>query len=154
MPNYRIAKKADASQLASLRWALRTEDGVEPDSTSRAKFFEAFAAWMDATSEQDLVHWVAEHEDQLIGVISLRTIPMMPSPEALYDRFGYVTNSYVLPEHRNKGIGTALLAEVKEWALRQNLELLVVWPSERAYPFYERSGYLRLPDPVVLKLRT
>jgi GNAT superfamily N-acetyltransferase len=77
----------------------------------------------------------------------------MPSPERLNGRFGYVTNSYVLPEYRNAGMGTALLAAVKNWSLSEDLELLLVWPSERAYPFYERSGYHRYPDPVVLKLR-
>jgi GNAT superfamily N-acetyltransferase len=150
---YRCAQKADAPKLASLRWALRTDDSPDPEAAAKAQFIQDFVAWMNATSGDDLVHWIAEQDEELIGVISVRMIAMMPSPEALHDRFGYVTNTYVAPEHRNKGVGTALLAEVKNWAVRENLELLVVWPSDRAYPFYERSGYLRLADPVVLKLR-
>ena len=153
MTLYRLAQQADAPKLATLRWALRTEDSPQPEAVTQAKFIEDFIAWMNAASGDDLVHWIAEEVGELIGVISVRIVAMMPSPEALNDRFGYVTNTFVLPEHRNKGIGTALLTEVKDWALRENLELLVVWPSDRAYPFYERSGYLRLPDPVVLKLR-
>lgn len=55
---------------------------------------------------------------------------------------------------RNSGVGQRLLTAVKDWASGENLELLVVWPSERAYPFYQRAGFSRHPDPLVLRLRT
>ena len=28
----------------------------------------------------------------------------------------------------------------------------MVWPSDRSLPFYERRGFARLPDPLVLDL--
>lgn len=150
---YRQARQADAENLASLRWALRTDDSEPADSTTKQRFIHDFIAWMNATPWTDLVHWVAEQDHKLIGVVSVRIVPMMPSPENLHDRFGYVTNTYVLPQYRNNGVGTFLLSEVKSWALREKCELLVVWPSDRAYSLYERAGYLRYSDPVVLKLR-
>jgi GNAT superfamily N-acetyltransferase len=107
---------------------------------------------MDTAADKDLVHWVAEQDGDLIGVFSVRIIHKMPSPEDMDGRFGYLTNSYVLPRHRNAGVGAALLAAIKNWALGERLELLVVWPSERAYALYERSGYERHRDPVILKL--
>jgi GNAT superfamily N-acetyltransferase len=149
---YRLAQSSDAPQLADLRWRLRAGDAPLPDA-AKARFIGQFVSWMDKNSGKDLMHWVAEQDGALIGVISVRIIPMLPSPEGPDDRFGYLTNSYVLPQHRDKGIGTALLAAVKDWALGERLELLAVWPSERAYPFYQRSGYRRYPDPVILKLR-
>ena len=153
MTVYRLGRLTDVQQLACLRWALRTDDSEQTDSPIKQRFIHDFVAWMNATPLTDLVHWVAEQDDQLIGVVSVRIVPMMPSPENLNDRLGYVTNTYVLPQYRNKGVGTFLLSEVKSWALREKLELLVVWPSDRAYSLYERAGYLRYSDPVVLKLR-
>ena len=153
MTVYRLGRLTDVQQLACLRWALRTDDSEQDDPVTKKQFMHDFVAWMIATPLTDLVHWVAEQDDQIIGVVSVRVVPMMPSPENLNDRFGYVTNTYVLPQHRNKGIGTSLLSEVRTWALREKLELLVVWPSDRAYALYERAGYLRYSDPVVLKLR-
>ena len=150
---YRRADGRDAVQLADLRWGLRTDDAPMCDAEAKAQFIARFVAWMEQTSDKDLVHWVAEQDGGLVGVISIRIIPMLPSPEALDDRFGYITNSYVVPGQRDKGVGTALLAAVKDWALDEKLELLVVWPSARAYPFYARGGYRRHSDPVVLKLR-
>ena len=152
MTLYRLAEISDAPQLANLRWGLRSDDAPMADAAAKARFVQDFIAWMDKASGQDLVHWFAEQDDALIGVISVRIIPMLPSREEMHGRFGYLTNTYVLPGQRNKGVGTALLAAVKDWAQGQKLELLVVWPSERAYPFYARGGYCRYPDPVVLKL--
>ena len=153
MTSYRLAQSRDATQLANLRWCLRTDDNPVVDPAAKAQFIQEFVSWMEKTPDKDLVHWVAEQSGELVGVLSVRIIHMLPSPEDMDDRYGYLTNSYVLPELRNRGIGAALLAAVKNWALNQKLELLVVWPSERAYPFYERGGYRRYPDPVVLKLR-
>ena len=152
MTLYRLAGISDAPQLANLRWGLRTDDAPVTDAAAKARFVQDFVAWMDKAPDTDLVHWVAEQDDALVGVISVRIIHMLPSPEEMDGRFGYLTNIYVLPQHRNQGVGAALLAAVKDWALDQKLELLVVWPSERAYPFYARGGYDRYPDPVVLKL--
>jgi GNAT superfamily N-acetyltransferase len=153
MAFYRLAGRPDAQGLANLRWGLRTDDAPVDDPPAKAQFIQDFVTWMDSTPDKDLVHWVAEQDAELIGVISVRIIHKMPSPEEPDGRFGYLTNTYVLPQHRGRGIGTALLAAVRKWAVAQRLELLVVWPSERAYPFYERGGYDRHPDPVVLKLR-
>jgi len=150
---FRQAESFDAPGLADLRWALRTDDNPIVDAAAKARFIQAFVVWMDSTTDKDLVHWVAEQGGELVGVISVRIIHKLPSPEEFDGRFGYITNTYILPEHRNRGIGTDLLAAVKDWALGEKLELLIVWPSEQAYPFYERGDYRRYPDPVVLKLR-
>jgi GNAT superfamily N-acetyltransferase len=152
MTRYRLAEGLDAPKLANLRWGLRTDDDPLCDAATKTQFIQEFVAWMNNTPDEDLVHWVAEQDDELIGVISVRIIHKLPSPEESDGRFGYLTNTYVLPEHRYKGVGTALLGAVKNWALGEKLELLVVWPSDRAYPFYERGGYRRYSDPVVLKL--
>jgi GNAT superfamily N-acetyltransferase len=76
----------------------------------------------------------------------------VPKPGELDGRWGYLTNCYVLPEVRNRGVGGSLLAAIKSWAVELRLELLVVWPSDRAYPFYGRAGFTRAPDPLVLEI--
>jgi len=54
---------------------------------------------------------------------------------------GYVTNFYVIPEQRNRGLGTALLDAVHRYARTHTLDTLIVWPSERSAPLYQRRGY-------------
>jgi len=153
LPLYRLARAADAPELAKLRWGLRTDDALTFDEGEKARFIQNFVAWMNRSSDKDLVHWVAERDGGLIAVMSVRVVHKLPSPEEFEGKIGYLANSYVRPEYRNRGVGTALLAAVKQWALSEKLELLVVWPSELAHSFYERAGYRRYDDPVVLKLR-
>ena len=100
----------------------------------------------------DLFHFVAEANGNVIGVMSVRKVWKVPAPGRPEAAWGYLTNSYVMPDHRNDGAGSALLAFIKDWAKTEKLELLVVWPSDRAYPFYKRAGFAIFNDPLVLKL--
>lgn len=100
------------------------------------------------------MHWVAEHGDRLAGVMTLRTVAPEPAPGDPFDAWGYLTNVYVIPEARNNGLGARLIAAVTAWAVEARLELLIVWPSERSRPFYNRAGFRRIDDPLVLNLRS
>ena len=42
---------------------------------------------------------------------------------------------------RPEGIGARLMAHVLAWAQEQELESLIVWPSETSVRFYERAGF-------------
>ncbi len=153
---FRLADPKDALQLADLRWRLKTDDSSDFSMTERNDFVAAFAAFTESPSgRQDVpfFHWVAELEGRLIAVMSVRKVLKVPSPERLDGCWGYLTNCYTLPDYRNRGIGTNLLSAIKNWAKEQELELLVVWPSDRSYVFYERSGFHRDPDPLVLKIQ-
>ncbi|EGY28116.1 Acetyltransferase, partial [Candidatus Regiella insecticola 5.15] len=101
----------------------------------------------------NLINFVAEKNAELIGVISLFLIDKIPSPCEINGCWGYVTNVYVKPECRNNGVGSKLLDFVKDHSVANKCELLVVWPSERSYPFYKRAGFKsekREKDPLVL----
>jgi len=152
---FRLADSEDALQLADLRWRLKTDDSSNFSTTDRADFVAAFVACMTADSGRHLpfFHWVADLEGRLIAVMSVRKVQKVPSPHCLDRYWGYLTNCYTLPDYRNRGVGSSLLIAVKEWAKEQELELLIVWPSDRAYAFYERSGFRRDPDPLVLTIQ-
>ena len=56
-------------------------------------------------------------------------------------QWGYVANVYVEPEHRDRGVGRAMLDEAVAYADEQGFARLVLSPSERSVPFYERAGF-------------
>ena len=58
----------------------------------------------------------------------------------------------VEPELRDEGLGSRMLEVVLAWARERGVEEIIVWPSERSYPFYERAGFSRTRDPLVLYL--
>ena len=149
---YRIATVGDFQQLADLRWRLHVDDEPLCDADVYDRFVVEFMDVLKAEwKTNEIAHWIAVEGDHVLAVMSVVIVRKMPKPSNLRARWGYLCNSYVLPEVRNAGVGGRLLAVVKNWAAAENLELLVVWPSELAYPFYERAGFSRQVDPLVLK---
>ena len=151
----RQAQPADAPALASMRWADSTEDGAAspqpapPDDEFRAHFVPFIHR---ALAGGQWAIWIAELDGRAVAHIYVHLVGKVPRPGRPFARWGYVTAVYALPEVRNTGIGSRLLRRVIDWALEQRLELLLVWPSERAVPFYERAGFTPSPDALELHL--
>jgi len=151
--DFRVAASGEMRQLADLRWRLHVDDAPLSDRNAYERFIAEFLQVCEAEwKPNEIFHWIAADGERVIAVMSVVIVRKMPRPGALRARWGYVTNSYALPEVRNTGVGGRLLQVIKAWAAAEGLELLVVWPSERAYPFYERAGFSRQADPLVLKL--
>jgi GNAT superfamily N-acetyltransferase len=150
-PAIRRATLDDVEELARLRFQLYTEytpSIAEPFEAYRERFV-AFAR--EALADTDRWHaWAADDEGRLIGAMWLQTVPRVPAPGRDDPRpIGYLTNAYVEPSLRGQGLGSALLAEVLAHCSTNGYELIVAWPAEDAFAFYERSGFMRPPDPIV-----
>lgn len=139
----RRAEAGDALELARLRWDFRPGDrpGRELDVFSRE-----FAAWFAEAVASDWSAAVAEEGRRLVGCIFLRSVGKVPNPGEIRRAWGYVTNSYVAPSHRGRGLGARLMEVVKEVALEEGHEFLIVWPSEEAVSFYARAGFRAVAD--------
>jgi GNAT superfamily N-acetyltransferase len=150
---YRIATEQDLTQLAHLRWDFRMEGGEIP-VVGKDEFIETCTSFLKRGLESRYqVYWVAEESDEIISQIFVHKIDMVPRPCKIDEQFGYVTNNYTKPAYRNKGIGSKLMRRVIEWAKDENLELLIVYPSEEAVTFYERAGFYAENDVMELRLR-
>jgi GNAT superfamily N-acetyltransferase len=57
-------------------------------------------------------------------------------------RWGYVGNVFVLDEHRNVGVGRALMEHLIAWAGAEGLEHLRLAPSPLSKSFYARLGFM------------
>jgi len=151
--DYRIASANDLTQIADLRWRLHVDDKALDDRGANEHFIAEFLRVHEAEwKSKEVTHWVAVNSAHVVTVMSVVIVRKIPRPGNLRGRWGYLANSYALPEVRNAGAGSQLLAAIKSWAIDEGLELLVVWPSDGAYPFYVRAGFRRHPDPVVLRL--
>ncbi|MDX1613491.1 MAG: hypothetical protein R3300_04220 [Candidatus Promineifilaceae bacterium] len=47
----------------------------------------------------------------------------------------------------------AVYCDWSDWARQQEFKLLIVYPSARAVPFYQREGFKGQPEVLELKLR-
>jgi GNAT superfamily N-acetyltransferase len=144
---YRLATNSDLLELAGMRWDLRTEVHPAPAGATREDFIPACLEFLrEALANGRWAVWVAEEDGQLVSQIYVQRIRKIPRPGKLLAEFGYVTNVYTRPAYRDRGVGAALLAQVKQWAQREKLEMLILWPSQRAVPFYLRAGFSPSPE--------
>ena len=153
MISYRLATDQDLPAVADLRWRLETYDRPTCDEAERLGFVGDFVDLAQADPRaSDVFHWVGWENGRLVGAMTVILVHKVPKPSELDRRWGYLTNCYVLPENRDQGVGASLLAAITSWATELGLEMLVVWPSDRAYSFYERAGFSRGADPLVLEI--
>jgi GNAT superfamily N-acetyltransferase len=86
--------------------------------------------------------WIAEEPDgTLCGCVFLRLVDKVPNPSGVPAASGHVTDLYVTPGYRGRGIGGALLAQVKRAGREQRLDTLVAWPSPTSAALYAREGF-------------
>jgi GNAT superfamily N-acetyltransferase len=145
--NVRRCDPDDGSLLAGLRRAWVEENaGAElPDPD----FDEAYEAWWQR--EYGLrVSWVAELDGQPIGMLNMCVFSRMPAPGRLHSQWGYLANLFVLSDHRNAGVGAALLGACLTHAREQRFVRVVLSPSERSVPFYRRAGFRPGADELML----
>jgi GNAT superfamily N-acetyltransferase len=152
MPSIRLATPDDIPELARLRWQLYTERELHDEPfDAYADRFSTFAR--DALARDDWRAWCAEADGRLVAAMWLHTVPRVPAPGHGSPRpLGYLTNMYVEPNHRSKGLGSRMMRELVTHCEASGFELVLTFPADDAYGFYERNGFTRPPDPVVHRL--
>jgi GNAT superfamily N-acetyltransferase len=131
----RVAGEADAATLGELRARWVADAEPEPG------FRERMAAWMAAEGERRTT-WLAVAVDRPVGMVSLFEYRRMPKPGREDSAWGYVGNLFVCEDSRNRGIGSALLAEVTAAAAERCYARLVVSPSTEALSLFGRAGFV------------
>ena len=142
----RLASPADAPALAKLRFDLRAS--LHEIREDEAEFVERCTRWMSErlAAEGHWRCWIAESGGVQAGSIWVQLVEKIPNPIAAPEHYVYLTNFYVRPEHRSKGVGSKLLSEALAWSRSRNAELVLLWPTERSKTLYERHGFLPAED--------
>jgi GNAT superfamily N-acetyltransferase len=154
MTIYRRAAEGDVDELAQMRWDFRREEAPGATRHDQATFLNACTSFLrQGLAEQRWTYWIAQQDTLIISHIYIQRVPKVPKPNRLDDALGYVTNVYTRPAYRGKGIGTQLMNHVLQWAREQDLESLIVWPSETSVGFYERARFRGSTDMLEYEVR-
>ena len=134
----RIAGVDDVGALTRLRRLWTEENAGAP--IDDAGFDAAFADWMEV-ERPTRTFFVVELDGTAVGMANVKRYDRMPVPGRPAGVWGYVGNVFVLPAHRNDGVGAALMRTLEELAWDAGMEHLRLAPSPRSRPFYDRFGY-------------
>ena len=137
----RLAQRSDLPFLAQSRWEFRVEEDGRTEEEESAFVGRCLRFLEDALSSGRWALWLAELDGAVVAHAFLQVVEKVPTPGRNDDALAYLTNVYTTPAHRDQGIGQALLRHVQAWAVAHDLELVVVWPSEKSRSLYERAGF-------------
>jgi GNAT superfamily N-acetyltransferase len=139
-PHVRVASEADVSTLLALRltWNEEHQERTIDDPEFEARFTEWVASeWPTRT------FFLADVDGVPVGMGNVKRYDRMPAAGMTSAGWwGYVGNVFVLPAHRDGGVGEALMRGLTDWARDAGMAHLRLAPSPRAVPFYERLGYV------------
>ena len=103
-------------------------------------FEERFEDW--AAAEAGHRCWFLIEDDGVaVGMASLIVMRRMPRPGLPDSRWGYVHQVFVLDAYRGQGVGSVLMEAVIAASRAEGLAQLVLNPTPRSRPFYERLGF-------------
>ena len=140
----RMAQEKDYKQLAEMKWLHCEEDDADYNTTDtvgidKNEFIGDFISFLNKHKEYKI--FVAADNDSVVSSMFVYLLPKTPKPKRKQDYIAYLTNVYTLKDYRNKGIGTELIAYIKEYLSNENCELIFVWPSEKSVDWYSRNGF-------------
>lgn len=136
----RVASDDDVSALASLRRAWNEESAGGPIGDRR--FEAAFGEWWEAERPRR-TFFIVEVEGIPVGMANVLRYNRMPvAGKASGGWWGYVGNVFVLREHRNAGLGRALMDGLIAWAGHAGMAHLRLAPSPLSTSLYARLGFL------------
>ncbi len=154
MLEYRIINNDEYSALAELRWVFQCEENALLQLSQKNDFIgDCLQVLLSPHMQELYTHFGVFINGKLCGCASLCVINKIPRPNNIIDQMGYLTNVFTLPEYRNNKFGHSLITYVIGWAKTNNLEIIIVWPSELSESFYTKLGFASQVQPLVYKLR-
>jgi GNAT superfamily N-acetyltransferase len=134
------ATSDDAPALARLLW-LHHDETAQPGPSDVTAFAADLARWWAANDRSHRAFLARTDEGEVVGLAWLALLPRVPRPGTTGRFSADVQSVFVLPDHRGRGIGAALVEAAAEHAARSGAHYVTVHSSRRAVPVYERLGF-------------
>lgn len=141
---FRLAKADELAAAANLRWQWIAVENKGNPVIAHDEFVSVYTEWATIHSETHSCY-LALRDTRVIGMAWLAVLQRVPSPRALTRVSADLQSVFVLPEHRNSGIGSQLITFVLEAARELGVERVAVHSSQEAIAAYQRAGFAISP---------
>lgn len=137
------AETADVPGLARLKW----QD--VPAELTAGRSLDEFAAelgvWWQEHAQTHSAFVARADDGELVGAAWVALLPRVPRPGATDRVSADVQSVYVLPEHRGRGTGRALVAAACAHAVSLGAARVTVHSSDEAVSLYRDLGFADSP---------
>jgi GNAT superfamily N-acetyltransferase len=129
----------DVAELARLLWLDTCHEEPAPEPV--AAFAAELALWWAGHRESHAAFVARLPGPGTVGMAWVALVPRVPRPGATSRLSADVQSVFVLPGHRGRGIGSALVEAATRYAERLGSRHVTVHSGRRAVPVYERLGF-------------
>jgi GNAT superfamily N-acetyltransferase len=147
-PDYhtRPAIQSDIPALLEARRGMFADMG-EADAPGREEGEARLAEWLaEGMADGSAGGWIAEDAaGRWIGGLSVSHEKSVPSRHNLSGRSSYLFGLWVRPEHRRRGVASALVQAATVAAREAGEGAVTLYASEFGRPLYERLGFEAAP---------
>lgn len=143
----RLAMSDDCRALAKLRYRFRTE--TESPTETKSRFLRRCTSWMRKrfrSGSSQWCCWVLDDGKELLGHVCVQLFEKVPNPVNEREIHAYLTNFYVVPEMRNRGLGEKLLNKALSWCRARNADAVILWATAGSKSLYRRCGFVEPSD--------
>src|SRR5262249_13683180 len=143
----RVAKFGDFRALAEMRYRFRAEIGSPTER--KLRFVRRCTSWMRKrlySGSSPWRCWVVDNGKKLLGNVCVQLFEIMPNTVNEPELHAYVTNFYVVPEERDRGVGKKLLNKAVSWCRAQGTDSVILWATPGSRSLYRRCGFIESPD--------
>src|SRR6266536_5603541 len=143
----RLARLGDSRALADLRYRFRTE--TEPATEPKSRFVRRCVPWLKkrfGVGSSAWRCWVLDDGKRLLGHVCVQVFEKIPNPVNEREVHAYLTNFYVVPEMRSRGLGRTLLKKALSWCRAQGTDAVILWATPESKSLYRRCGLLQSKD--------
>lgn len=138
----REARPDDAKRLCRMRYEFRAAENRAVED--RQAFLDRCGTWMRARldpGERRWRCWVTKEEGRIVGHVWLQQVPKVPNPIREAETHAYLTNTYVEPGCRGRGLGFALVEVAVDSCRKEGIDSVILWPTDASRSLYLRIGF-------------
>jgi GNAT superfamily N-acetyltransferase len=142
-----MATSADWRAMAEMRYRFRTE--LESPAEPKSRFVRRCRSWMQKRFRSGSYPWrcwVVDDGQQLLGHVCVQLFEKIPNPVNEPELHAYMTNFYVVPEVRQRGLGKKLLNKALSWCRGQGVDAVILWATPESRSLYRRCGFIESAD--------
>ena len=123
---------------------LRAANNLSADADMRSVEAKSRAYYAEALADGSHTGYLAFDGDRVVGAGGVSYYRVMPTYHNPTGRKAYIMNLYVAPDHRRRGIATALLDLLMADIRRRGVKSVSLEATAMGRPLYEKYGFVAM----------